>query len=74
MLGSAGDIVLIRPREMAVEFSLLVVLLMCWGVHWTRGQGSKIMYASRDVCTCGGRGGGNFVFAFYSGRGESRKS
>ena len=53
-------IVQIGPREMAVEFSLLVVLLMCWGVHWTRGQGSKIMHASR----CMYLGGRNPALAF----------
>ena len=37
---------------MAVDVSSLVVLLMCWGVYWTRGQGSKIMPCSHhDVRT-----------------------
>ena len=28
---------------MGVDVSSLVVLLVCWGVHWTRGQGSKLI-------------------------------
>ena len=29
-------------KEMAVDISLLLVLLVCWGGHWTHGQGSRI--------------------------------
>ena len=29
-------------KEMAVDISLLLVLLVCWGGHWTHGQGSEI--------------------------------
>ena len=43
-------------KKMAVGVSLLLVLLVCWGGHWTHGQSSKIhctiLSSLADNCTC----------------------